>query len=74
MDPDLAFIIGIFLAVFSIPSIMSALSDGRSPRVAAVMIVAGGALVVWAIRNNPNGYRFSDIADTLLRVVGKYLS
>lgn len=31
MDPDLIFVIGLVLAVFSVPSIMSAFSEGRAP-------------------------------------------
>ena len=74
MDPDLAFIIGIILAVFSIPSIMSAITEGRAPRVAAFAIIAGGALMVWSINAKPGGYPIEDIPDTFVRVVAKYLT
>ena len=47
MDPDLAMVIGMILAVFSVPSIISAFSEGRAPRVAAFTIIAGGALMVF---------------------------
>ncbi|WP_294619162.1 hypothetical protein [uncultured Roseovarius sp.] len=74
MDPDLAFIIGIILTVFSIPSIMSAITEGRAPRVAAFAIIAGGALMVWSISEKPGGYPIEDIPDTFVRVVAKYLT
>lgn len=32
MDPDLAMAIGVVLGVFTVPSIMSAISDGRATR------------------------------------------
>ncbi len=74
MDPDLLFIIGLILAVFSVPSILSAFSEGRAPRVAAITIVIAGALVVWAIKENPDGYSFKEIPDTFVRVVARYLT
>ncbi|WP_135502586.1 hypothetical protein [Roseovarius aestuariivivens] len=74
MDPDLFFTIGIVLAVFSVPSIMSAFSEGRAPRVAAFTVIAAGAMVVWAIQTKPGGYAFTDIPDVFVRVVAKYLT
>lgn len=74
MDPDLAFIIGIILAVFSVPSIMASITEGRAPRVAAFTIILGGVLILWAITDKPGGYRFQDIPDAFVRVVGKYLT
>lgn len=74
MDPDLAFIIGIILAVFSVPSIMSSIIEGHAPRVAVFTIILGGVLILWAISDKPGGYRFQDIPDAFVRVVGKYLT
>jgi hypothetical protein len=74
MDPDLAFIIGLVLAVFSIPSILSAITEGRAPRVAAFALIAGGALVVWAIGEKPGGYSINDIPRTFVNVIATYLT
>ena len=74
MDPDLLLIVCIILAVFSVPSILSAVSEGRAPRVAALSVVAGGALILWAINSNPGGYSFGDIPDIFVRVVARYLT
>jgi len=74
MDPDLVFIIGIILAVFSIPSIMSAITESRAPRVAAFAILVGGSLMLWSISEKPGGYPLKDIPDTFVRVVAKYLT
>lgn len=73
MDPDLALVIGIILAVFSVPSVLSAFSEGRAPRVAAFTIVASGALILWSLSSQPEGYRIQDIPDAFVRVIARYL-
>jgi hypothetical protein len=74
MDPDLALVIGLVLGVFAIPSIVSAITDARAPRVAAFTIVVSGGLLVWAIANKPGGYSINDIPGTVLSVVARYLT
>ncbi|MFU8779243.1 MAG: hypothetical protein ACNA7M_16515 [Roseovarius sp.] len=74
MDPDLAIAIGMVLGVFSIPSILAAFSEERSPRVAAFALVVSGGLVVWAISAKPGGYSFSDLPEVLVRVVARLVN
>ncbi|WP_417726488.1 hypothetical protein [Roseovarius sp.] len=74
MDPDLAMAIGMVLGVFSIPSVLSAYSEGRAPRVAALTIIASGGLVVWAISKKPGGYSFGELPEVLVRVVARFVS
>ncbi len=74
MDPDLMFVIGLVITVFSVPSIIGALSDGRAPRVASLMVLIGGGLLVVAIGQNPDGYSLGEIPDVFMRVVGRYLN
>ena len=74
MDPDLSLVIGLVLIVLSIPSIMAAFSEGHAPRVASIVVIAGGALVVWAMTAKPGGYSIMDIPDVFLRVVARYLT
>lgn len=74
MDPDLIFIIGLVLGVFSIPSILSALSDGHAPRVAAITIIASGLMVFWAVGNKPGGYDINEIPNVFVQVVARYLT
>lgn len=74
MDPDLIFIIGLVLGVFSIPSILSAFSEGHAPRVAAFTIIAGGAMVVWAVQEQPGGYSINDIPNVFVEVIARYLT
>lgn len=74
MDPDLALIIGLILGVFSIPSVMSAFSEGRAPRVGAFTMIAACALVLWALSKKPGGYAIVDIPDVFVRVVAKFIN
>ncbi len=74
MDPDLIFVVGLVLGVFSIPSIMSAFSESRSPRVAAFTVISAGVMIIWAIQTKPGGYSLNDIPDVFVQVVAKYLT
>ncbi len=73
MDPDLSLVIGVILGVFSVPSILSAISEGRAPRVAAFTIVASGVLILWAVSERPGGYALEDVPQAFVRVVAKFL-
>lgn len=73
MNYDLLFVIGIILGVFSVPSIISSLTEGRAPRVAAVTLIAAGSLVVYAIRTRPGGYELQDVPAAFARVVAMFI-
>ncbi len=74
MDSDLALILGLVLGVFSVPSILSAFSEGRAPRVAAFTVIVSGVLLVWAISNKPGGYALADIPDVFVSVIARFIS
>jgi len=73
MDTDFALILGIVIAAFSIPSIISAMSDGRAPRVSMLTILLAGGLIIYALIAQPGGYRFDQIPDVFFSVVGRIL-
>jgi len=73
METDIFFVVGVVMAVFSIPSIVSALSDGRAPRVPAMMIILGGLLIGYAMQQRPGVYGLDTLPDTFVRVVAHYL-
>jgi len=73
MNSDLFLVIGIILGVFSVPSIVSSLTEGRAPRVAAVALIAAGVLVVYAIQTHPGGYALQDIPAAFVRVIAVFL-
>lgn len=73
MQHDLILVIGLVILGFTIPAIVSAFSDGRAPRVAAIMLLIGGGLVTIALTQKPNGYTLEDIPHAFTRVVGSVL-
>ena len=72
MDLDLIFVGGLFLAVFSIPGLVNAYSDRRWPRLAALMLIAGGAMLGHSVREAPEEYTLSNVDDVIVRVVATY--
>ncbi|MGQ0565482.1 MAG: hypothetical protein ACT4OK_10470 [Gemmobacter sp.] len=74
MDPDLFLVIGIIIAVLTIPSLMSAFIEGRTPRAGAVLVLISGTLIVLALSEHPGGYALNDIPQAFYRVVGRYLN
>ena len=73
MDSDLFFVVGVVIAVFSIPSIVSALTDGRAPRTPALLIIIGGLMIGYAMQQRPGVYGLETLPDTFVRVVARYL-
>ena len=72
--PDQILVAGLVLAVLAIPAIVSAISDARAPRVAAIVAIAAGGLMVWAINEKEGGYQMRDIPTVFYRVVGDMLN
>ena len=72
MDTDLILVIGLALAVLSIPSVVSAFSDGRAPRASALTVLIAGGMIVYAINTHPGGYALEDVPDAVLHVVAHY--
>jgi hypothetical protein len=72
MDSDLLLTVGIVLGVLTIPSLLSAWTDGRVPRLGAIMVVASAALIVTALTQKPGGYTFGEIPSVMMNVVGRY--
>ena len=68
------FVIGLLVIGFCIPAIISAFSESRPPRAAAIMVLIGGGLLAIAIYAKPEGYSISAIPDVFVRVVGKYIN
>lgn len=73
MDPDLALVLGIIIGAFSIPSILSALSDKRAPRASMVTILIAGGLILFATQNKPGGVVLEQIPDVFVKVVARYM-
>jgi len=74
VQADLVLVIGLVLAVFAIPSIVSSLSDGCAPRVAILTILLAGGLVLYALQTNPGGYTLADVPNVFVRVVAQFIN
>ncbi|MGB7316810.1 MAG: hypothetical protein WBC85_02485 [Planktotalea sp.] len=68
MSYDLALVLGLVIAGFSIPAIVSAFSDNRTPRAAAITVMLGGGLIVWAVMGKPGGYTLDQIPEIFVKV------
>ncbi|MDZ4096286.1 MAG: hypothetical protein U1D35_15415 [Paracoccaceae bacterium] len=74
MDSDLLLTVGLVLAAFSIPSLLSAFSESRPPRTGAILILTAGVLIMVALANKPGGYAVNDIPQTVYRVIGRFVN
>jgi len=74
LDPDLFFVLGLVIAGLSAPSIVSAFTEGRGPRMAVALLVVGGGMVAYAMTARPNAYSFEVIPDVFVRVIGHYIN
>lgn len=73
LDPDLALVLGIIIGGFSIPSILSAISDSRAPRASALTILIAGSLILYAVNERPGGVALEQVPDIFVNVVARYL-
>ena len=73
MDTDLMLVLGISLGVLSIPSMVSAFTDGRAPHFAAVMLLIAGTLLVMALVSRPSGYSLNEVFEAFGKVWARYL-
>jgi uncharacterized membrane protein len=73
MDTDLALILGIILGGLSVPSILSAMSEARPPRVSSLLLLAGVGLIAYAVMTRPGGYRLEQIPDIFFSVLGRFV-
>lgn len=73
MDTDMALILGIVLLGLSVPSILSAISDRRSPRLGAGLVLGGGGLIGWAMTTRPGGYALDEVPTVFLSVLARFI-
>ena len=73
VDPDILIVLGVFLLVLSVPSLISAAIDRRPPRVAALTAILAGGILVYTIQSNPGAYSGKDVPDVFIRVAAKII-
>ena len=74
MDADLILTIGVALFIVTIPSLLSAYSEGEPPRVGAILLIAAMGLVVTAVTTKPGGYAFREVPGIMLDVTARYIN
>ena len=72
MDSDLFLVIGVVFAVLSVPAMLSAFTDGRVPRLAALTVLIAAVCIVVALMNKPGGYAIEDIPAAFREVLARY--
>ena len=72
-DPDLIYIIGLVVGFLAFPALLSAFSESRPPRTAAIMVMIAAGLVVTALIQKPSGYSFGQTPQIFMDVVSRYL-
>lgn len=74
MDTDLFLTIGSLLLLLTIPSWLSAWTEGRAPRFAALISLAAAGLIVVALTQKPGGYSFAELPELFLNVIGRFVN
>jgi hypothetical protein len=70
MTNDILLVAGVMLAVLAVPAVVSAYSDGRSPRAPAIIVMIAGGLIVIAMMNWPGPFHLNDVPKAFVRVIG----
>lgn len=73
MDNEFILVLGIVIGVLTIPAMFSAWMDNNPPRVATFAAVVSGAMIIYAIYNQPGGYTIEELPDIFTRVVGSLI-
>lgn len=74
MDIDLIFVAGIVIGAFSIPAIVSAFSDRRAPRMAAIFVMISTGMITYALQMRGEPYVLENLDDVFVSVVARYLN
>ena len=73
MDPDFILVAGLGLLVLSVPSILSAFSESRPPRISLIVVFLGAGLVAIAMYAHPGGYTIQGMANAFYRVLSTFV-
>ena len=73
IQPDTVLVLGTILVWLALPSVVAALSDGRAPRVAAVLGLGGIGCLWWAVARWPGPFALRDVPDAFITVVARLI-
>jgi hypothetical protein len=74
MSIDQILVVALIICALSLPSMLSAYSEGRAPRVGSIMVLIGGVLLAYALTQKPGGYQFNDIPHVFLREIANIMN
>ena len=64
MNPDVIFLLGLLIFGLSVPAVISAFStSGSTLRPAAMCVLVGGTMIVWAMSQSTTAYSVAMIPD-----------
>lgn len=69
MTPDLFLILGLCLAVLTVPMYLSALADSRSPKVALFAAMVAVGCLAYAMTTKPSGYSLDEVPGVVINVL-----
>lgn len=71
MNTDVALVIGVISAGLAFMSLVSSYSESAPPRMAALLGLVSGLMILFAVSKNPTGYSIDDVPDAFVRVFGQ---
>lgn len=74
LDYDLIFVLGVVIAAFAVPALVSALVNKRLPKLGVLLLVLGGGMAGFAMQQVPDAYSFETLDDVAVSVLGRYLN
>ncbi len=74
MNADMLLVGGLLIAGLALPSILSSYADRRSLRIAIIMLLLGGGLVLVAMNTKPGGYTLREVPRAFYSVLADFLS
>jgi hypothetical protein len=74
MDYDLILTLGMVLLALSLPSFLGAWVEGRLSRSGVFMVVLAVGMIGWAVHSRPEAYRFQQLPDVVLGVIGRMIN
>ena len=74
MVAEYLFVAGLALCLLSFVSFVRAYVDSRLSRLGIVMVLAGAAMIGWAVYSAPDAISFANVEQILLSVVGRIIN
>jgi hypothetical protein len=74
MKTDIALVMGTILGALALVAVLTALIEGRRPRVAALVVVISGGLILWGAGASADGFQWDDIPNAFISVAAAILN